>query len=112
MIFVIVVIFYLEGRHAYFPDDFTRVGAELNIVWSDQCIGQIVAMKVLGQQLMSKIQIVLIDEAAIKTLTLLIEGAVSVVRKDLILQVGFHRNYDIRLVFNTNKIIGIILTRR
>lgn len=47
MIFEIIDILYLEGRHAYFPDDFTGTGAELDIMRSDQCIGQISTIMIL-----------------------------------------------------------------
>ena len=47
-------------------------------------------MMFLGQHLMGEIQIVLIDKAAVKTLSLLVEGTIAIIRQDPVLQGLFH----------------------
>ena len=58
----------------------------------------------LGQHLMCKIQVVLIDKTSIKALPLLIEIVVTIIRirKDLVLKVLFHSTkgrVDIRFIY-------------
>ena len=48
MVLEIIDILNLEGGHAYFPDHFPGVGAELDVVRGDQRIGQVSAILILG----------------------------------------------------------------
>ena len=90
MVFKIIDILYLEGRHAYFPDDFAGGGPELDIMRRYQSAGQIGVLMLLRYKLMGKIQVVLVDKTPIKTLSLLVERTVAIIGHDPILNRWFH----------------------
>jgi hypothetical protein len=73
MVLEIVDIFNLERRHAYFPHHPAGRGAKLDILRCDERFDQRGLIMLLRQHLMRKIQVILIDETPIETLSLLVE---------------------------------------
>jgi hypothetical protein len=90
MVLEVIDVFQLEGGHACFPDDLSRGCPELYILWCDDGVGEIGGKVFLGQHLVRKIQVILIDKAPVKALPFLVEIVITVVRQDLVLQVLFH----------------------
>jgi hypothetical protein len=72
MVLEIIDVLDLERGHPYFPDDTTGRGPELDILGRDKRFGQIRGKMFHCQYLVRKIEIVLVDEAAVKTLSLLV----------------------------------------
>ena len=64
-------------------------------------------MMLLGQHLVREIKIVLIDEAAVETFSLLVEGTIAIIRQDPVLKGLFHSTivFVIRLILNFNVLI-------
>jgi|SRR6185312_12194367 len=68
----VIDVLHLERGHAYLPDHPARRGPELYILRCDQCLRQIGSIVILGQHLVRKIEIILVDETTVKTLSLLV----------------------------------------
>jgi hypothetical protein len=90
MILEIVDVLHLERRHTDLPDHAARSSAELDIMRSDQRLGQIGIVVLLRQDLMGKVEIVLIDKTAVKTFSLLVEGTIAIIRQDPVWKGLFH----------------------
>ena len=108
MILKIIDIFYLEGRHTDLPDHFARGRAEGHIMRGDDRIGHKGVDLLLGQLLMSEIEIVLINETPVEILFLPVEGVVMVIGQDPVLEVLFHStNCDIRFYWYTQWYLNV-----
>jgi len=90
VIFEIIDIGHLEGRHSDLPDHPAWGSSELNIMRRDQRLGQIGIILLLREHLMGKIQVILVDKASVKTFPLLVERTVAAVRQDAVTVGLFH----------------------
>jgi hypothetical protein len=90
MVLEIIDVLYLEGRHAYLPDDPPGSTAKLDIVRRYQGLGEKRIMMFLGQHLVSEIKIILVDKTPVKALSFLVERAIAVIRQYPVLQGLFH----------------------
>src|ERR1700727_368296 len=86
MIRKVVYILYLERRHPDFPDNPARGRAELYIVRRNQGLGQGRIIMLLCQLLMREIQKVLIDKTPVETFSLLVKGAIAIIRQNSVLK--------------------------
>ena|ERR1700678_493931 len=92
MVLDVIDVFDLERGHADLPDDFAGGGPELNILGSDQGLRRIEGIMLLGQLLMRKIKIILVDKTSVKTFSLLIERTITIIRQNPVLKGLFHSN--------------------
>src|SRR5580698_4039787 len=96
VVFDIIDVFYLKGRHSDLPNDPAGSSSELNIMRGDQGLGQIGLVLLLQQHLMGKVKIILVDKAPVETFSLLIERTIAVVWQDSVLVALDHGALDIR----------------
>jgi hypothetical protein len=96
VVFDIVDVFDLERRHPDLPDDPAGSSPELDIMGSDQSLGQIWIILLLQQRLVGKIKIILVNKAPVETFPFLIERTVAVIWQDPVLMTLYHDAFDIR----------------